>query len=136
MKQFLILIFLILLGSHWVQAQDLGMGQKAKEDSTGLVNSSLLPTVAPLLLFDDQKVKEEKKVKKKNARKSTYFGIKTRKGSTRRSLRAQLPLGKAIPTFVTDTGMTQRNGPSEPKDSPKAKATSSMDPTNVWSTKR
>jgi len=89
MKQFLILLFLLLLGSQWVQAQDLGMDQKAKEDSTGLVNYSLLPTVAPLLLFDDQKVKEEKKEKKKNVRKNTYFGIKTQKGSTRRSLRGQ-----------------------------------------------
>jgi antitoxin component YwqK of YwqJK toxin-antitoxin module len=89
MKQFLTLLFLLLLGTQWVQGQDLGVDQKAKEDSTGLVSSSLLPTVAPLLLFDDQKVKEEKKVKKKNARKSTYFGIKTRKGSTRISLRGQ-----------------------------------------------
>jgi antitoxin component YwqK of YwqJK toxin-antitoxin module len=89
MKQFLILFFLLLLGSQWVQAQNLGMDQKAKEDSTGLVSSSLLPTVAPLLLFDDQKVKEAKKEKKKNARKNTYFGIKTQKGNTRRSLRGQ-----------------------------------------------
>jgi antitoxin component YwqK of YwqJK toxin-antitoxin module len=89
MKQFLFLLFLLLLGAQWVQGQDLGVDQKAKEDSTGLVSSSLLPTVAPLLLFDDQKVKEEKKEKKKKARKSTYFGIKTRKGSTRRSLRGQ-----------------------------------------------
>ncbi|MFZ9236176.1 MAG: toxin-antitoxin system YwqK family antitoxin [Algoriphagus sp.] len=89
MKQFLFLLFLLLLGAQFVQGQDLGVDQKVKEDSTGLVSSSLLPTVAPLLLFDDQKVKEEKKVKKKNARKSTYFGIKTRKGSTRRSLRGQ-----------------------------------------------
>jgi hypothetical protein len=63
--------------------------QKAKEDSTGLVSSSLLPTVAPLLLFDDQKVKEAKKEKKKKTRKNTFFGVKTRKGSTRRSLRGQ-----------------------------------------------
>ncbi len=89
MKQFLFLLFLLQLGTQFAQGQDFGVDQKAKEDSTGLVSSSLLPTVAPLLLFDDQKVKEEKKVKKKNARKSTYFGIKTRKGSTRRSLRGQ-----------------------------------------------
>ena len=89
MKQFLILFFLLLLGSQWVQGQDLAVDQKAKEDSKGLVSSSLLPTVAPLLLFDDQKVKEAKKEKKKNARKNTYFGIKTQKGNTRRSLRGQ-----------------------------------------------
>ncbi len=32
------------------------MDQKAKEDSTGLVSSSLLPTVAPLLLFDEDEL--------------------------------------------------------------------------------
>ncbi len=89
MKQFLFLLFLLLLSAQFVQGQDLGVDQKVKEDSTGLVSSSLLPTVAPLLLFDDQKVKEAKKEKKKNARKNTYFGIKTQKGNTRRSLRGQ-----------------------------------------------
>jgi antitoxin component YwqK of YwqJK toxin-antitoxin module len=89
MKQFLFLLFLLLLGTQWVHSQDLGVDQKAKEDSTGLVSSSLLPTIAPLLLFDDQKVKEEKKEKKKKARKSTYFGIKTKKVTRRRSIRGQ-----------------------------------------------
>lgn len=89
MKQFLILFFLLALGSSRVQGQDLAVDQKAKEDSTGLVSSSLLPTVAPLLLFDDQKEKEAKKEKKKKTRKNIFFGIKTRKGNTRRSLRGQ-----------------------------------------------
>lgn len=89
MKQLLFLLFLFLLGSQSVQGQNLGMDQKVKEDSTGLVSSSLLPTVSPLLLFDEQKVKEAKKEKKKNARKNTYFGIKTQKGMTRKSLRGQ-----------------------------------------------
>ena len=89
MQQFLFLLFLLLLGSQSVEGQDLGVDRKAKEDSTGLVSSTLLPTVAPLLLFNDQKVKEEKKEKKKKARKSTYFGIKTKKVSRRRSIRGQ-----------------------------------------------
>jgi antitoxin component YwqK of YwqJK toxin-antitoxin module len=104
MKQFLFLLFSFFLSAQVVQSQDLAVNQKAKEDSTGLVSSSLLPTVAPLLLFDDQKVKEEKKEKKKNARKNTYFGIKTQKGSTRRSLRGQEYMELFHYTNVSKTG--------------------------------
>uniref|UniRef100_UPI004048C63A toxin-antitoxin system YwqK family antitoxin n=1 Tax=Algoriphagus sp. TaxID=1872435 RepID=UPI004048C63A len=84
-------LFLLLLCGFpkLILGQRLVADQKVGEDSIGIVSSSLLPTVAPLLLFDEEKVKEKKKESKKNARKSTYFGIKTRKGSTRRSLRGQ-----------------------------------------------
>ena len=86
----LTLLLLLLFGfPKLILCQVLVADQKEGEDSIGIVSSSLLPTVAPLLLFDEEKVKEKKKERKKNARKSTYFGIKTRKGSTRRSLRGQ-----------------------------------------------
>ena len=58
-------------------------------DSSGVVNTSLLPTTMPLLLFDDSKEKEEKKEKKKKARKNIWFGIKTRRGYAKRSIRGQ-----------------------------------------------
>jgi hypothetical protein len=83
------LLLLLLFSSHLLKAQQKVADLKNASDSSGVVSSSLLPTVAPLLLFNEEKVKEEKKEKKKNARKNTWFGIKTRKGSTRRSLRGQ-----------------------------------------------
>jgi len=83
------LLLLLLFSSHLLKAQQQAVDLKNSADSSGVVSSSLLPTVAPLLLFNDEKVKEEKKAKKKNARKNTWFGIKTKKGSTRRSLRGQ-----------------------------------------------
>lgn len=63
--------------------------KKSDPDSTGVVNTSLLPTNMPLLLFDDSKEKEEKKEKKKKAKKNIYFGVKTKKGYTRKELRGQ-----------------------------------------------
>ena len=89
MKQSHFLFFLFFMVAHCAQGQEVAVDQKPKEDSTGLVSSSLLPTVKPLLLFDGQKVEEKKKAKKKNMRKNTYFGVKTRKASTRRSVRGQ-----------------------------------------------
>ncbi len=58
-------------------------------DSSGVVNSSLLPTTMPLLLFDENKEKEEKKEIKKKARKNIWFGIKTRRGFAKREIRGQ-----------------------------------------------
>ena len=89
MKLLSLFLLFFLAGTNFLQAQTVTKDQKAKEDSTGLVSSFLLPTVAPLLLFDEEKVKEAKKEKKKKTRKNTFFGVKTRKGSTRRSLRGQ-----------------------------------------------
>lgn len=89
MKLLPLFLLLFLAGSNFLQGQTVPKDQKATEDSTDLVSSFLLPTVAPLLLFDEEKVKEEKKEKKKKTRKNTFFGIKTQKGSTRRSLRGQ-----------------------------------------------
>jgi hypothetical protein len=82
-----ILLFLILVKSAF--AQKNATEKKTDPDSSGVVNSALLPTVAPLLLFDEEKEKEEKKAKKKNARKNIWFGVKTMKGYTRRTIRGQ-----------------------------------------------
>jgi len=62
---------------------------KSDPDSSGVVNSSLLPTTMPLLLFDESKEKEEKKEKKKKARKNIWFGIKTKRGLAKRDIRGQ-----------------------------------------------
>ena len=89
MKQFfLFLLFSICLVKVGF-AQKTDPDKKADPDSTGVVSSALLPTVAPLLLFDESKEKEEKKEKKKKARKNIWFGVKTMKGYTRRTLRGQ-----------------------------------------------
>lgn len=82
-----ILLFLILGKSTF--AQKNVTEKKSDADSSGVVSSALLPTVAPLLLFDEEKEKEEKKEKKKNARKNIWFGVKTMKGYTRRTIRGQ-----------------------------------------------
>lgn len=89
MKLLSFLLLFLIVRINFLQAQTIPINEKVREDSTGLVSSSLLPTVAPLLLFDDQKVREAKQEKKKKIRKNIFFGIKTRKGSTRRSLRGQ-----------------------------------------------
>ncbi|MBC6367279.1 hypothetical protein [Algoriphagus sp. AK58] len=84
-------VFLLLLFS-WGKvavAQKTSPEKKTDADSSGVVNSVLLPTVAPLLLFDEEKEKEAKKEKKKKARKNIWFGIKTQKGYTRREIRGQ-----------------------------------------------
>lgn len=70
-------------------AQKNESGKKSDPDSTGVVNSALLPSIAPLLLFDEEKEKEEQKEKKKKARKNIWFGIKTQRGFTRREMRGQ-----------------------------------------------
>lgn len=66
-----------------------GEVQQTDPDSSGVISTSLLPTTVPLLLFDDSKEKEEKKAKKKKAKKNIYFGVKTKKGYTRKNIRNQ-----------------------------------------------
>ncbi|SIN64850.1 toxin-antitoxin system YwqK family antitoxin [Algoriphagus halophilus] len=82
---FLLLFFLLLSKVAWTQNND----SNADPDSSGVVNSSLLPTTMPLLLFDENKEKEEKKEKKKKERKNIWFGIKTRRGYAKREIRGQ-----------------------------------------------
>jgi len=90
MSRFYFSLLLILAFSRLGNAQQPTGDEKSDPDSSGVVNSSLLPTTVPLLLFDDSKEKEEKKEKKKKARKNVWFGIKTKKGYTRQEIRDQL----------------------------------------------
>ena len=87
---YLILLFLLSLTKiAFAQKEESGEPKKSDPDSSGVVNSSLLPTTMPLFLFDDGKEKEEKKAKKKKAKKNIWFGIKTQKGYTKREIRGQ-----------------------------------------------
>lgn len=83
---FLIVIF---ISGQVSFAQKNESRKESDPDSTGVVNSAVLPSIAPLLLFDEENEKEEKKDKKKKARKNIWFGIKTQRGFTRRELRGQ-----------------------------------------------
>ncbi|MEB2776889.1 hypothetical protein SYJ56_16320 [Algoriphagus sp. D3-2-R+10] len=89
MSRFYISFIFLLLLSKVSFAQIEESEPKSDPDSSGVVNSRILPTTMPLLLFDDSKEKEEKKEKKKKARKNEWFGIKTRKGYTRQEIRDQ-----------------------------------------------
>jgi antitoxin component YwqK of YwqJK toxin-antitoxin module len=89
MSRSYILIISFCLISGLVSAQKNSEKPKVDPDSSGVVNSSLLPTSMPLLLFDDSILKEEKKEKKKKAKKNIWFGIKTKKSYFRRELRGQ-----------------------------------------------
>lgn len=88
-KEYLFLILFVFGLARFSFAQKNDTDKKTDPDSSGVVSSALLPTVAPLLLFDETKEKEEKKEKKKKARKNIWFGIKTMKGYTRRTIRGQ-----------------------------------------------
>lgn len=87
MSKFYILLAFLSLLSRVTLAQDVNLKPKTDPDSSGIVDTSLLPTSMPLLLFDDSKEKEEKKAKKKKAKKNIWFGLKTKKGYTRREIR-------------------------------------------------
>ncbi len=89
MNRLYILSVFTLLTTNLVFAQKNNEKSKVDPDSSGTVNSVLLPTSMPLLLFDDSELKEEKKEKKKKAKKNIWFGVKTKKSYTRRDLRGQ-----------------------------------------------
>lgn len=88
-KSLFVFLLVLISTGKFAFAQKNESGKKSDPDSTGVVNSALLPSVAPLLLFDEEKEKEEKKEKKKKARKNIWFGIKTQKAYTRREIRGQ-----------------------------------------------
>ncbi len=99
-----ILSFFILSKASFAQKTDAG--SNTDPDSSGVVNSSILPTTMPLLLFDDSKEKEEKKEKKRKAKKNIWFGIKTRKGYTKQQIR-----GQQIIEFFNYTDQTRKPDP-------------------------
>ncbi|MFL0685318.1 MAG: hypothetical protein ACJLTB_19270 [Algoriphagus aquaeductus] len=72
MKKETLILFLLIFGLGKVgMAQKTDPDKKSDPDSSGVVSSVLLPTVAPLLLFDEEKVKEEKKRKRKTPGKTS-----------------------------------------------------------------
>jgi antitoxin component YwqK of YwqJK toxin-antitoxin module len=106
MNRFYILLLFFVLISQLTLAQDEASKPKVDPDSSGVVNSSLLPTSMPLLLFDDSAEKDEKKTKKKKEKKNIWFGLKTKKGYTRRELR-----GTQIFEFFNYTDATRQPDP-------------------------
>jgi len=141
MKPLTLFLLFFLAGSHFLLGQTVLNDQKAKEDSTGLVSSFLLPTVAPLLLFDEEKVKEEKKEKKKKRPvKILFLEWKQEKEIPEEVFEVknllnfsttQTPHRIAILTYEIGIGTIQRNGSFEPKGIPKAKASCFMGLTNA-----
>ncbi|MDN3668637.1 hypothetical protein QWY93_04775 [Echinicola jeungdonensis] len=81
-----LLIFFIC---SWGIAQESDSLNNASIDSSGVVKDRLMPTTAPVLLFDVTKQKEEIKEKKKKRKKKIYFGEKTRRGFIRQDIRDQ-----------------------------------------------
>lgn len=71
------------------------MGQNGLEekivdpDSSGVVTDRLVPTTAPILLFDDHTKTESKKKEKKKTKKNIFFGERTKKGYTKQNFRDQ-----------------------------------------------
>ena len=88
-RRFLVFLMTLVVLSKFTFAQKNESVNKSDPDSTGVVNSAILPSVAPLLLFDEEKEKNDKKEKKKKARKNVWFGIKTQRGFTRNEMRGQ-----------------------------------------------
>lgn len=89
-RVYLILILLLTsMGYTLAQKEEKSKTEKVDPDSSGVVESRLLPTTMPLLLFDDASEKEKKKEKKKKSRKNIWFGVKARKGFIRENIRGQ-----------------------------------------------
>ncbi|WP_215224260.1 toxin-antitoxin system YwqK family antitoxin [Echinicola shivajiensis] len=59
------------------------------KDTSGVIVDELLPSNAPILLFDDTQRKEEKKKEKKKRSKNVYFGEKTRKSFLRTEIKGK-----------------------------------------------
>jgi hypothetical protein len=90
MRKLFSVLLVIMFGLGKISyAQKNASDKKSDPDSTGAVSSALLPTIAPLLLFDEEKEKELKKEKKKKERKNIWFNIKTQRGFTKREIRGQ-----------------------------------------------
>jgi len=83
----ILILFILLFGSLKSFGQKKTKEVLVDPDSSGVVESRLLPTTLPLLIFDekDKKTKKLKAAKKKNKR--NYFGINAKKGSIRTTFR-------------------------------------------------
>lgn len=90
-KQAILFFLLILLTRLAIAQKKVAVEtNQVDPDSIGLVDSKFLPTTMPLLLFDDEKEKTAKKIKKKKIKKNIWFGVKTQKAFTKREIRDQI----------------------------------------------
>lgn len=89
--KYITLLILFVFISLSASAQN----EKKKErdpdpDSVGVVSDRLQPTSLPLLLFDDNEKKEKKKKLKKKRKKNIFYGVKTKKGRLKNTMRNQV----------------------------------------------
>lgn len=84
----LLLLFLMTV-SHTVFSQKEKKAEPVDPDSTGVMPDNLLPTTAPILLFDDYTKSDKKKKEKKKIKKNIYFDERTKKGYTKQTIRDQ-----------------------------------------------
>lgn len=89
MNQKLTLLLFLITVTHTVFSQKDKKAELTDPDSTGVIADNLLPTTAPILLFDDYTKSDKKKEEKKKAKKNIYFGEKTKKGYTKQTIRDQ-----------------------------------------------
>ena len=87
MKNHLLIIVMLALPVAAAFSQKDKKQETFDPDSSGIVNDRLLPTAAPLLLFQDLNKTDKKKEQKKKAKKNIYFGVKTKKGYTKQNIR-------------------------------------------------
>lgn len=87
-SKFLLLLFLIT-APQTVFSQKDKKTELVDPDSTGVMPDNLLPTTAPILLFDDYTKSDKKKEEKKKVKKNIYFGEKTKKAYTKQTIRDQ-----------------------------------------------
>jgi antitoxin component YwqK of YwqJK toxin-antitoxin module len=86
-KYFLLLVLMTASLSAFSQKEK--KTELTDPDSTGVMPDNLLPTTAPLLLFDDYSKSEKKKEEKKKTKKNIHYGEKTKKGYTKQTVRDQ-----------------------------------------------
>jgi hypothetical protein len=87
-SKYFLLLFLLPL-THTAFGQKDKKAEMVDPDSTGVMPDNLLPTTAPILLFDDYSKSEKNKEKKKKAKKNIYYGERTKKGYTKQTVRDQ-----------------------------------------------
>lgn len=84
------ILFLVLMtASLNAFSQKENKAELSDPDSTGVMPDNLLPTTAPILLFDDYSKSDKKKEEKKKTKKNIYYGEKTKKGYTKQTVRDQ-----------------------------------------------
>lgn len=89
MKTSFLFVYLVFFGITATIGQENETHQNKDSDSSGLVSNRLLPSIQPLLLFDDKSKEEKKKAGRKKIKKNIFFGERTTKGFTKQTIRNQ-----------------------------------------------